>query len=186
MYTHQFHYPHIKLIYIIPQFHWNDYSDKGYLTALSHLCDLKMEGVISAIGLCNFDTIRTDEICTQLGPGAIVSNQVQVHFYLLHIYSIDLLSQFSIIDTRPLHGMADVCERHGLKLLTYGTLVSCPWFSAISLINIMTPVRWLFGGQVAGSSGTRFIFRQSHALAEEGAHCDSSTSLTLIYFFSNA
>ena len=31
--------------------------------------------------------------------------------------------QFSLIDTRPLHGMADVCEKHNLKLLTYGTLV---------------------------------------------------------------
>ncbi|KAF9462857.1 NADP-dependent oxidoreductase domain-containing protein [Collybia nuda] len=88
------------------QFHWNDYSDKGYLTALDILQDLKSEGLISAVGLCNFDTIRTDEICTQLGPGAIVSNQVQ----------------FSIIDTRPLHGMSDVCEKHDLKLLTYGTL----------------------------------------------------------------
>ncbi|KAF8879769.1 NADP-dependent oxidoreductase domain-containing protein [Gymnopilus junonius] len=88
------------------QFHWQDYSDDGYITALNHLLDLKMEGVIAAIGLCNFDTIRTDEICTELGPGAIVSNQVQ----------------FSLIDTRPLHGMADVCEKHGVKLLTYGTL----------------------------------------------------------------
>jgi aryl-alcohol dehydrogenase-like predicted oxidoreductase len=88
------------------QFHWQDYSDKGYLTALQVLQDLQHEGVISAVGLCNFDAIRTDEICTQLGPGFIVSNQVQ----------------FSLIDTRPLHGMADVCERHNLKLLTYGTL----------------------------------------------------------------
>lgn len=60
------------------QFHWQDYTDNGYITALNHLLDLKMEGTISAIGLCNFDTIRTDEICTELGPGAIVSNQVQV------------------------------------------------------------------------------------------------------------
>jgi len=103
------------------QFHWNDYSDKGYLTALSHLCDLKMEGVISAIGLCNFDAIRTDEICTQLGPGAIVSNQVQ----------------FSIIDNRPLHGMSDVCERHGLKLLTYGTL--CGGFLADKWLGASEP-----------------------------------------------
>ncbi|KAF9476559.1 Aldo/keto reductase [Pholiota conissans] len=88
------------------QFHWQDYSDNGYITALNHLLDLKINGAISAIGLCNFDAIRTDEICTELGPGAIVSNQVQ----------------FSLIDTRPLHGMSDVCERHGLKLLTYGTL----------------------------------------------------------------
>ncbi|KAF8055146.1 NADP-dependent oxidoreductase domain-containing protein [Lyophyllum atratum] len=88
------------------QFHWQDYSDQNYLTALRILQDLKSEGLISALGLCNFDAIRTDEICTHLGPGAIVSNQVQ----------------FSIIDTRPLHGMADVCEKHDLKLLTYGTL----------------------------------------------------------------
>ena len=71
---------------ITAQFHWNDYSDKGYLTALSHLCDLKKEGLISAIGLCNFDTIRTDEICTQLGPGAIVSNQVQVRAFVYLVF----------------------------------------------------------------------------------------------------
>lgn len=61
------------------KFHWQDYSDKGYLQALSHLKDMRSEGLIKAIGLCNFDAIRTDEICTQLGPGSIVSNQVQVH-----------------------------------------------------------------------------------------------------------
>lgn len=60
------------------QFHWQDYNDKGYLEALRHLRDLQSEGVIKAIGLCNFDSIRTDEICTHLGTGAIVSNQVQV------------------------------------------------------------------------------------------------------------
>lgn len=100
------------------QFHWQDYSDKGYLVALQHLQDLKAEGKIGNIGLCNFDTIRTDEICTSLGPGSIVSNQIQ----------------FSLIDTRPLHGMADVCEKHNLKLLTYGTLcggfLSDKWFGA--------------------------------------------------------
>ncbi|KAI0812576.1 NADP-dependent oxidoreductase domain-containing protein [Irpex lacteus] len=88
------------------QFHWQDYSDEGYMTALRHLQDLQAEGKIINIGLCNFDTIRTDEICTSLGPGSIVSNQIQ----------------FSLIDTRPLHGMSDVCEKHGVKLLTYGTL----------------------------------------------------------------
>ncbi|TEB36548.1 hypothetical protein FA13DRAFT_1726915, partial [Coprinellus micaceus] len=60
------------------QFHWQEYSDKGYLTVLSHLNELRKEGHIRAIGLCNFDTIHTDGICTQLGPGVIVSNQVQV------------------------------------------------------------------------------------------------------------
>jgi len=88
------------------QFHWQDYSDKNYIPCLGILHDLKNEGLISSIGLCNFDTIRTDEICTVLGPGIINTNQVQ----------------FSLIDTRPLHGMSDVCEKHNLKLLTYGTL----------------------------------------------------------------
>ena len=37
---------------------------------------------------------------------------------------IILVFQFSLIDTRALHGMVDVCEKHGAKLLTYGTLVS--------------------------------------------------------------
>ncbi|KII83693.1 hypothetical protein PLICRDRAFT_46832 [Plicaturopsis crispa FD-325 SS-3] len=88
------------------QFHWQNYADPGYLPALQILHEMQNEGHISAIGLCNFDAVRTDEICTTLGPGVIVSNQVQ----------------FSVIDTRPLHGMADVCERHNVKLLTYGTL----------------------------------------------------------------
>ena len=60
------------------QFHWNDYSDRGYMTALELLQDLQREGQISALGLCNFDTIRMDEICTTLGQDSIVSNQVQV------------------------------------------------------------------------------------------------------------
>lgn len=88
------------------QFHWQDYSDRNYITCLNLLHELRDEGLISAIGLCNFDTIRTDEICTLLGPGVVCTNQVQ----------------FSLIDTRPLHGMSDVCEKHNLKLLTYGTL----------------------------------------------------------------
>ncbi|KAG6332620.1 hypothetical protein ID866_6473 [Astraeus odoratus] len=103
------------------QFHWQDYSDKGYLTALQILQDLQHEGLISAVGLCNFDAVRTDEICTQLGPGFIVSNQVQ----------------FSLIDTRPLHGMADVCERHNVKLLTYGTL--CGGFLSDKWLNRPEP-----------------------------------------------
>jgi len=103
------------------QFHWQDYNDKGYLTALRHMQELQKEGKIATLGLCNFDAMRTDEICTELGPGAIVSNQVQ----------------FSLIDTRPLHGMADVCERHNVKLLTYGTL--CGGFLADQWLNKPEP-----------------------------------------------
>ncbi|KAH7924131.1 Aldo keto reductase [Leucogyrophana mollusca] len=103
------------------QFHWQDYSDLGYLTALQILQDLQAEGLIKAVGLCNFDAKRTGQICTQLGPGFIVSNQVQ----------------FSLIDTRPLHGMADVCETHNVKLLTYGTL--CGGFLSDKWLNQPEP-----------------------------------------------
>ncbi|KAF8991018.1 hypothetical protein BDQ17DRAFT_1255299, partial [Cyathus striatus] len=53
-------------------------------------------------------SIRTDEICTELGPGVIASNQVQPFP--------------SYVDTRPFHRISDVCsEKHDLKLLIYGT-----------------------------------------------------------------
>ncbi|THH15439.1 hypothetical protein EW146_g5040 [Bondarzewia mesenterica] len=117
------------------QFHWQNYSDNGYMKALRHLQDLQSEGLITTLGLCNFDAIRTDEICTQLGPGSIVTNQVPVRLLPHTVYPsvIDpskshvdemmlFVLQFSLIDTRVLHGMSDVCEKHNIKLLTYGSL----------------------------------------------------------------
>lgn len=103
------------------QFHWQNYGDSGYLTAAHHLRDLQNDGKIACIGLCNFDAIRTDEICTELGPGVIVSNQVQ----------------FSLIDLRPLTYMAGVCEKHNVKLLTYGTV--CGGFLSDSWLHAAEP-----------------------------------------------
>ncbi|KAF5393721.1 hypothetical protein D9757_000173 [Collybiopsis confluens] len=114
----------LKVRYEPLQFHWQNYSNKGYLTALEILYNLKMNGWITELGLCNFDSIRTDEICTLLGPGAISSNQVQ----------------FSLIDTRPLHGMADVCEKHGIHILCYGTL--CGGFLSNRWLNKSMPDRY--------------------------------------------
>ncbi|KAM5534129.1 hypothetical protein V8D89_012149 [Ganoderma adspersum] len=88
------------------QFFWQDYQDRSYITALQHLARLRAAGKIRNLGLCNFDTKRTEEVCVELGRGYIVSNQVA----------------FSIIDVRPLHGMNDLCDRYGFKILAYGTL----------------------------------------------------------------
>ncbi|CAE6481359.1 unnamed protein product [Rhizoctonia solani] len=79
------------------QTHWGDYTG-DYVGAHRELAALQKEGLIAALGLCNMDCQRTEEICTALGPG------------------------FSLIDQRPLAGMVDVCAKHDLKLLTYGTL----------------------------------------------------------------
>ena len=60
------------------QFFWQDYQDRSYVTAFEHLVTLRGEGKIKNLGLCNFDTRRTEEICVTFGPGAIVTNQVAV------------------------------------------------------------------------------------------------------------
>ena len=60
------------------QFFWQDYQDRSYITALQHLARLRTAGKIRNLGLCNFDTKRTEEVCVELGRGYIVSNQVAV------------------------------------------------------------------------------------------------------------
>ncbi|KAJ0107911.1 hypothetical protein J7T55_007123 [Diaporthe amygdali] len=94
------------------QFHWHDYSAKEYLDILVELVRITQTypQLVSAIGLCNFDAHHTEEACKYLlektGVVGLVSNQVQ----------------FSLIDSRPLQHMSAVCERYGIKLLTYGSL----------------------------------------------------------------
>ncbi|KAJ7149572.1 Aldo keto reductase [Mycena filopes] len=102
------------------QFHWQDYDNHDYILAVEILLKLKARGLIAVIGLCNFDAVRTEEICTKF-PGAIVSNQIPL----------------SLIDTRALYAMAGVCTTHGVKLLTYGTL--CGGFLAAKWIGEPEP-----------------------------------------------
>lgn len=86
------------------QFHWWDYQDKSYLKAISFLDDLRKEGIISTLGLTNFDTEHTEEFI-KMGIN-IVSNQVQ----------------YSLVDRRPELLMAPICQKYDIKLLAYGTL----------------------------------------------------------------
>lgn len=85
---------------------------------------------IGTIGLVNFDSLRLDEICSEMEPGEIVSNQVQVRS-LPSLVPNDFLNnfwylavQFSIIDRRPQALMGEICRKHGVKILAYGALVS--------------------------------------------------------------
>jgi len=86
------------------QFHWWDYANTSYLDALYHLSSLRDEGKIKHLGLTNFDTERI-QIMIEEGF-KLVSNQVQ----------------YSIIDQRPEVKMVPFCQKHGIMLLTYGTL----------------------------------------------------------------
>ncbi len=94
----------VKTIDVL-QFHWWDYTDTRYLDALHHLSKLRDEGKIRHVALTNFDTERI-EIMVENGY-KLVSNQVQ----------------YSILDSRPETKMVPFCQKHGIKLLSYGTLL---------------------------------------------------------------
>lgn len=86
------------------QFHWWEYRDPNYLDALKYMAELQQEGKIRHLALTNFDTEHL-QIIVENGI-QIVSNQVQ----------------YSLVDRRPEVAMAQFCEQHNIKLLTYGTL----------------------------------------------------------------
>jgi aryl-alcohol dehydrogenase-like predicted oxidoreductase len=94
----------VKTIDVV-QFHWWDYNDTRYLDALHHLSKIRDEGKIKHLALTNFDTERI-EIMIENGF-KLVSNQVQ----------------YSVMDSRPEVKMTALCQKHGMKLLAYGTLL---------------------------------------------------------------
>jgi len=87
------------------QFHWWDYNNPNYIDALTHLSSLCDEGKIRHIGLTNFDTEHL-EIIKDHGI-EIISNQVQ----------------YSILDSRPDQMMEPFCQKNGISILSYGTLL---------------------------------------------------------------
>ncbi|MGI0060299.1 MAG: aldo/keto reductase, partial [Nitrosotalea sp.] len=103
------------------QFHWWDYNDTRYIDALHHLSKLCDEGKIRHVGLTNFDT-DTMELILEQGF-KLVSNQVQ----------------YSIIDQRPQIKMTPFYQKHGMHLLTYGTL--CGGFISNKYLGKSEPKR---------------------------------------------
>jgi len=87
------------------QFHWWDYNNLSYLDAIEHLFSLKEKQKIKHVGLTNFDTERV-KIMTEKGFTP-VTNQVQ----------------YSILDQRAEKLMAPFCQKHEIKILSYGVLL---------------------------------------------------------------
>ncbi|KAJ4475535.1 aldo-keto reductase [Lentinula aciculospora] len=109
------------------QFHWYDYNAKDYLRILVELLKITKSHphLVAAIGLCNFDSEHTEEACQYLlretGEVGIVSNQIQ----------------YSLIDSRPTIRMEAVCQKYGVKLLTYGSF--CGGFLSEKWLNSDAP-----------------------------------------------
>ncbi len=86
------------------QFHAWNYADPGYLDGLFWLQELKHEGLIRHLGVTNFDTAHLN-IVRNSGI-EVISNQIC----------------FSLLDQRARHGMLELCQRHGIKILAFGTI----------------------------------------------------------------
>ncbi|MEL6256217.1 MAG: aldo/keto reductase [Bacteroidota bacterium] len=86
------------------QYHAWNYADPAWLDDLFYLEELREEGLIRHLGLTNFDAAHLNMV---LETGIkVVSNQVC----------------FSLLDQRAAGAMSQVCEKHGVQLLAFGTL----------------------------------------------------------------
>ena len=86
------------------QFHWWNFEHPAWLDALHELATLREEGLIGEIGVTNFDAAH---LHLALADGVPVrTNQVVC----------------SLLDRRFTQGLAEICARHGVHLLAYGTV----------------------------------------------------------------
>ena len=86
------------------QFHSWNYADPSWLDCLFELAEHQAAGRIRHLGLTNCDSVHLDMAVRSGVP--IVSNQVS----------------FSLLDRRAAGAMTEVCQRHDVALLAYGTL----------------------------------------------------------------
>lgn len=86
------------------QLHWWDFGVRGWVRAARWLAELREEGIVRHIGVTNFDERPLRALLDEGIP--VATNQVQ----------------FSLLDRRPLGGLAKVCAERGVTLLCYGTL----------------------------------------------------------------
>jgi aryl-alcohol dehydrogenase-like predicted oxidoreductase len=86
------------------QFHWWDYELGNCIETAQWLKELQQEGKIALIGGTNFDARHTKELLKAGIP--LTSMQVQ----------------YSLLDSRPEHGLTELCKSQGVHLLCYGTV----------------------------------------------------------------
>lgn len=87
------------------QFSWWNYAIPGYVDAAGWLDDMRRAGKIRFISGTNFNT----EAAKQIVEAGIALTTLQV--------------QYSLLDNRPEKELVSLCEKRGIKLLCYGTVV---------------------------------------------------------------
>jgi aryl-alcohol dehydrogenase-like predicted oxidoreductase len=88
----------------VVQFHWWDYAAPGWLDAIGWLDEARRAGKLRFVSGTNFDTAHVREILAAGIP--LATMQVQ----------------YSVLDRRPEHGLAELCRAHGVALLCYGAV----------------------------------------------------------------
>lgn len=86
------------------QYHAWNYADPAWLDTLFWLMELREEGLITHLGLTNFDAAHLRVACAS--GIEIMTNQVS----------------YSLLDQRARGEMTRVCREYGVKLLAFGTL----------------------------------------------------------------
>jgi aryl-alcohol dehydrogenase-like predicted oxidoreductase len=86
------------------QFHWWDFAVTGCVDAAWELDRLRRAGKIGRLGVTNFGLAHLRELVDAGIP--LVSQQLQ----------------YSLVDDRASHGMAEYCRSRGIGLLCYGTV----------------------------------------------------------------
>lgn len=125
------------------QLHWWDFDDPRYIDVLFHLEALKRKGKIRHIGVTNFGAVPL-QAAIESGV-KVVSNQVQFSLVDQRARSVKHFVRLeggreeeeameeedgrkevddpSRGEKRPVFSLADVCVRHNVSLLCYGTLL---------------------------------------------------------------
>ncbi|MCU0757601.1 MAG: aldo/keto reductase [Steroidobacteraceae bacterium] len=151
------------------QFHWWDYAVPRYVEVALQLERLRRAGKIDRIGLTNFGTPQVRELLDAGVP--VFAHQLQ----------------YSLLDDRPAHGMAQLCAERGIALLCYGTVaggfLSERWLGAPAppppLANRSLTKYRLIIDEFGGWAPFQELLRVLHAIA--GRHdCDIATVATRV------
>ncbi len=149
------------------QFHWWDYATPRYVEVALQLEQLRRQGKIDRIGLTNFGTPQVRELLAAGVP--VFAHQLQ----------------YSLLDDRPAHGMAELTQSRDVALLCYGTVaggfLSDRWLGASEpaepLANRSLTKYRLIIEEFGGWPLFQELLRALRTIADRH-HCDIATVAT--------